>query len=310
MPDLPIIAKLLRASQLAYDVTTNGPVALRPPFGDIGFIEPPLGFAFGDAQIDAAMIGQTATETIVAFRGTLPLSSISPDKKQVLRDWLNELDALPVHGQDLPGLVHQGFLRSLNALWGDIARNIPADKPIFITGHSKGGALANLAAARWATLNPQPLPPIVTTFAGAKPGDEVFAEAYDRLVPHSVRYEFQDDIVPHLPPGEQFRSMFRGFDVFASAVAKAEARLPEGVSGFVGVGELQFIDWGGAVITDSLTLRFHRYLSIARLAVELKFGVIVADHTLGDEGGYSTALLPANTPGVVVQPVPGVSPVV
>ncbi len=94
------------------------------------------------------MVGETETEIIVAFRGTLPPTSNSPDQRQVLLDWLGDLDAFLVAGADLPGLVHQGFLGALDALWPDVANAITPGKTLYFTGHSKGGAIANLAAAR------------------------------------------------------------------------------------------------------------------------------------------------------------------
>jgi hypothetical protein len=304
---LTIAAKMLRASQQAYDVTAGGLVAIRPPYDQIGWLNPPQGFAVGLQRVDAALVGETDSEAIVAFRGTLPLSTASPDDRQVLLDWLGDLDALLVPGAHLPGLVHQGFLGALDVLWAGVAAAIPAGKPLYMTGHSKGGALANLAAARYAALNPQAPPPIVTTFGAAKPGDDSFAAAYDRLVPHSVRYENRDDIVPHLPPGLEFQAMFRNFDLFAPAVARAAAALPPGVGGFVGVGELKFIDWTGGIVADSPTLRFHRYLALAQLAVTFNLRTIIDDHTSGDEGGYAKAVLPPNAPPMVSQAVPGVS---
>jgi hypothetical protein len=210
----------------------------------------------------------------------------------VLLDWLNDFDAILVQGNQLPGLVHQGFLEALDALWSDVSRSIPSGKPIYFTGHSKGGALANLAAARWAAENAGRTPPFVTTFAAAKPGDADFQVAYDKLVPHSLRYEYQDDIVPHLPPGVEFRTMFANVPLLSNFIANSNSKLPEGAVGFVGVGDLKFIDWSDVIVGDSLQLRFQRYAHLIGLIVELNFGRIIADHSLDGGGGYATAILP------------------
>jgi hypothetical protein len=292
MSSLPIVARLLLAARQAYEIEMSGPVPTAAPYDKIGWLSAPTGFATGADRIDAALIGQTSSETIVAFRGTLPPTPDSPDKKQVLLDWLSDFDAILAHGDKLPGLVHKGFLDALDALWPDVARSVPAGKPIYFTGHSKGGALANLAAARWAAENAGETPPIVTTFAAAKPGDGDFQAAYDKLVPHSLRYEYQDDIVPHLPPGAEFRAMFAKVPLFNDFIANSNAKLPEGAVGFVGVGDLKFIDWSGAIVDDSLQLRFQRYAHLIGLVVELNFGRIIADHSLDDGGGYATAILP------------------
>jgi hypothetical protein len=292
MSSLPIVARLLLAARQAYEIEAPGPVSSGAPYDKIGWLSAPTGFATGADRIDAALIGQTASEIIVAFRGTLPPTPDSPDKRQVLLDWLSDFDAIPVHGDNLPGLVHQGFLDALNALWPDVADEVRSGKPIYFTGHSKGGALANLAAARWTAENVGKTPPFVTTFAAAKPGDADFQVAYDELVPHSLRYEYQDDIVPHLPPGVEFRAMFAGVPLFQNFIANSNAKLRDGAVGFVGVGDLKFIDWSDAIVENSLPLRFQRYAHLIGLVVELNFGRIIADHSLDDGGGYATAILP------------------
>ena len=290
MSALPIVARLLLAARETYDVEAAGPVAVGADYAPIGWLRSPQGFATGADRIDAALVGETATEIIVAFRGTLPPNADSPDKKQVLLDWLSDFDAVPTPGADLPGLVHQGFLTALDALWKDVSGAIVAGKPLYFTGHSKGGALACLAAARWAKQNAGQRPPLVTTFAAAKPGDAAFQQTYDRIVPHSVRYEFQDDIVPHMPPGVEFRAMFANVPLLSQPIAQSNALLPAGTVGYVGVGGLQFIDWDGDMVGDSVTLRFERYASLAERIVSLGFAEIIADHSIDDGGGYATAI--------------------
>jgi len=90
----------------------------------------------------------------LSFRGTLPPSS--PDKKQTLKDWLNDLEVALVVGDHLPGRVHHGFVGALDALWDGVLKLVTDQlatsmvKRLNITGHSKGGAVAHLAAARFA----------------------------------------------------------------------------------------------------------------------------------------------------------------
>ena len=64
----------------------------------------------------------------------------------------------------------------------------------------------------------------------------------------SLRYEYQDDIVPHLPPGVEFRAMFAKVPLFNDFIASSNAKLPDGAVGFVGVGDLKFIDWSDAIV--------------------------------------------------------------
>lgn len=146
-------------------------------------------------------------EIVLVFRGTL----VESDVRSVL-DWLNDLGTLLVHESGLPGRVHHGFLRSLNDLWPGILEvleqkgfsleasrgtppwNDPDRKTFYITGHSKGGALAILAGCRLQALFPR-----VVTFAAPMVGDVRFAANYPSDVP-VTRYEGVDDLVPWLPP--------------------------------------------------------------------------------------------------------------
>lgn len=296
----PIVGRLLLAASQAYDLTQSGPAPIDPAYAAIGWNGNPVGVVGGVDRIGAALVGATATEAIVAFRGTLPPNASSPDKRQVFLDWLNDFDALLVPGPNLPGLVHQGFLDQLEPIWNEVLAQIPQGKPIYITGHSKGGALANLAAARWATLNPAKTPPFVVTFAAAKPGDGGFEAVYDRIVPHSLRYEFQDDIVPHLPPGAAFHDVFKAVPTISDALVNLPSARMQGTAGYVYVGDLQFINWSKVIVPDSVLLRLDRYGHLAELFLTLGFEKIIADHSIDDGGGYANAILPAAAAAVAL----------
>lgn len=76
----------------------------------------------------------------IAFRGTNELA-----------DWLDNINAFSTKA--LFGEFHRGFYNSVEDLWLDIQAQIKqaqADKkrPIFLTGHSLGGAMATVAAAK------------------------------------------------------------------------------------------------------------------------------------------------------------------
>jgi hypothetical protein len=170
---------------------------------------------------DLALVGELLPEaagargaTVVAFRGTLDPTdrrNLADDRKRLLTilDWLHDDECLQVpfeeHHPEL-GRVHFGFNRAVAAIWDQIVPVIDrliAGQPtplILVTGHSKGGAMANIAALkirrRWRNAQVK-----VVTFAGARAGDAVFAKAYDREITSSIRYEFWPDPVPELPPG-------------------------------------------------------------------------------------------------------------
>ena len=282
---LSITQKLLCASRLAYTITSTGPVAVNDDSISAGFNAQLSGFAVGDQRIDAGLVGESDDGIVVAFRGTLPPSS--PNQGQMILDWASDLDAvLVVDALGLPGQVHQGFLSALNDLWSDmndvimpLTSGAPA-KQIYVTGHSKGGAMAYLAALRLRNKLPPTTPIYVATFAAAQAGDQDFATAYDAALPHTARYEYADDIVPHLPPSDVFKAMFGTVPFLAN-------KLQELNSGYVSAGELHFIDWSGNLVAESPVLRFERFTHLANLMVALGFKTIADDHSIDVGSGYA-----------------------
>jgi hypothetical protein len=285
---LSIAGKLLCTSRLAYTITNTGPVAANSDSISAGFNAQPSGFAVGDDKINAGLVGESDDGIVVAFRGTLPPTS--PNQGQMILDWADDLDAVfVVDALGLPGNVHQGFLSALNDLWTDMNDVImpltsaaPA-KPVYVTGHSKGGAMAYLAALRLRNKLPPTTPIYVATFAAARAGDQIFATAYDAALPHSARYEYADDVVPHLPPSDVFKTMFENVPFLAD-------KLQELHGGYASAGELHFIDWSGTLIADSPVLRFERFTHLANLMVALGFTTIADDHSIAAGSGYANGV--------------------
>lgn len=89
--------------------------------------------------------------------------------------------------------VHRGFLRALDCIWPDLLPAIAeqAHLPLFVTGHSLGGALAILAGTRLA-------PRAVYAFGCPRVGNAAFA-ASTRLPP-IYRVVHGQDLVPRVPP--------------------------------------------------------------------------------------------------------------
>ena len=291
---LSITARLLCAARHAYDVGTTGPVTNTPDSTRIGLTGQVDGFADGADRINAAFVGETPDEIVVAFRGTLPPGS--PNPGQVILDWASDVDAVLVTGTGgCPGNVHQGFQAALDTLWPQIQPAVKTrsdaspSKPIYVTGHSKGGPLANLAAMRLRAMFPVPPAPaiakpiLVATFAGARPGDDAFATAYDAAIPNSARYEYADDIVPHLPPSGEFVAMFRNIPDIGPVVQHLTL-------GYASVGDLHFIDWSGNLVADTPLLRFERFTHLARLMATFGFATIIADHSIAIGSGYDNAI--------------------
>ncbi|CAM4019692.1 lipase family protein [Paenibacillus alkaliterrae] len=99
------------------------------------------------------------------------------------------------------GLTHKGFtdiyMSARNQII-NIVKQLPADRPLFVTGHSLGGALATLASIDLA-VNSAFNNPIVYTFGAPRVGDPRFVSKYNATVASHWRFQNEFDIVPHLP---------------------------------------------------------------------------------------------------------------
>ncbi len=288
--------RLLKACQGAYVIGSNGGTnwPSSPAYNGVGFLSKPVAVIGGNRHIDACLIGETSEAVILAFRGTLPLSinagsEQSPDALMTsIDDWLHDADAVLVaaSGDIRDGQVHQGFKSALDSLWEDIAARLhvlqPAgsSRPLLVTGHSKGGSVAYLAAmrAQHAGFNVGG----VYTFAAARPGNEDFAAACESQFSELWRFEYQDDIVPHLPPSIGLWNHFEQY------LSKKPSNGILSRQAYASVGTLQFIDWQNHIVDDSVILGLRRMASLTVCLAQRNFRRIINDHSLG--GGYASAI--------------------
>jgi len=285
--------RLLCVSGAAYAITGNEPTLAPDPrsvyLKGAGFVRPPSVVNGGPREIDACLVGEIEDGIVVAFRGTL-LFNIHQITS--IRDWINDFEAVPVKADGFPGAVHEGFFSALRVLVPGIATQLQkqrigslADKPLLITGHSKGGAIAGLAA--WKFQGIEKIPVKVVTFAAAKAADASFRDAYTQARIDHVRYEYNNDIVPHVPLSEGgFVDMLKVIPFLGSQFDGLER------FDYQPVGVLRYINQLGQIQGDEPLLRAQRD---ARLVTELlqgHFAQIGSDHEFGCGSGYMRAAAP------------------
>jgi triacylglycerol lipase len=132
-----------------------------------------------------ALVRETGEAVVVAFRGT-----------HRPQDFI--VDGEAWRFQTAQYGVHWGFWNSICSLArdvNDVVLPLCAGKPLFVTGHSLGGALAMLYAAHWS-----PAPRAVYTFGQPRVGDARFRDIYNAtLGARTWRVVNEEDIVPRIP---------------------------------------------------------------------------------------------------------------
>lgn len=192
-----------------------------------------------DTQVMLVTSGSPAQFAVLVFRGT-------DTQRDRITDITIGLQFLMLHK---PGL-HRGFRRALDSVWPEIDAELATlDCPVFYTGHSLGGALATLAAARRAPNR------AVYTFGSPRVGNLAFARTLRHLPIHRVVDDI--DIVAMVPPA------LLGFAHVGQAV---RLRAPRGK------GMVQPLGWRHrppALLADHAPVNYIDRMPSARRALEL-----------------------------------------
>lgn len=252
--------------------------------------------------VNSALIGCTHDGITIAFRGT---------QNSSLLDWLQNAalflsDTIDESSLKIQGKVHNGFFRGTKSLWKpvktvlkDMLQECEANgwsTDIYLTGHSKGGAMASIAAMLMKRDPDLPDPKLVVTFASARVGDSKFRESYNQKV-NQTSYEAHLDLVPFLPPssstieamGEKMSSMIEG-------VLWSETSLPmkdKFVWDYQTVGQRRFIDKDNTIvseISDALDVQRIKDIDKSTFSVIDEFREVQACLTSEGLGKYFEAI--------------------
>lgn len=143
------------------------------------------------------------------------LSFSVEDTMRVIYDWGNDFRAMAVADSEfhIKGKLHEGFYNSVKNLWIEpsckknlkslvLELKLAKEKgmKIYFTGHSKGGALAQIAAVMVANADKTAKPDAIYTFGSPRFANKEFSKFYEsQFKKSSWRFEYRNDIIPHLP---------------------------------------------------------------------------------------------------------------
>ncbi|KAI9131669.1 lipase family protein [Acaryochloris sp. CCMEE 5410] len=159
----------------------------------------------------------------------------------------------------MPGQVHTGFAQTVanlanintnashssSGFINEVKKRMLSndiEKNLVITGYSKGGAIAQLAAILLTKLGIPASKIKVRTFAAPKCGDKAFADKFNEIFPNALRYEYQDDVIPHYPFNNEFRDIVvKELNPLIRRVITTIHERDDSSSEYIHAGKLQYI---------------------------------------------------------------------
>lgn len=294
----PHDCELLAASGAAYCVAAGAadfvPDTVFAP--RVPYVAPPRVATGGPGRVNAATVGRCPFGIVVAFRGTISPTQSDPDSWV---DWLYDFFAVPFTSGAgsfrLPGQVHLGFFDATTTIIEEVRALVAAldpgpETPVFVTGHSKGGAMATIGSLMLARNLGIPAVGPVVTFAAPRPGDAAFRAGFDAAL-RQIRYEHAGDIVPLVPPSltrfeEAIGRVFAG-----SAAARRLRDLLHAARewNYVPVGEKLFITRRGTVTPGEpeMLQQVAVLTEVMEDIVSGDFSSFARAHSIAPGGGYS-----------------------
>jgi hypothetical protein len=217
-------------------------------------------------------LGVCDTHAVLAFRGTDPVT---------LPNWVTDAVVRLVDRGEYEGRVHLGFSSVLHRTWEQIERlldTIAPEKPLFLAGHSMGGALAMLTACRLARAGRSPA--AIYTFGSPRVGDPAFCAGY--ALP-TYRVVNRLDLVPEMPLASQKRFLPERPRFTNEKFLDQLKRMADRVPCYGHVKMLVYIDMDGAIVPDADIHPWHAPAVARAIATRGKsFHEGITDHLIAN----------------------------
>ena len=254
---------LAHASDVAYQRSPAAAARDRLGLDAVGFVN--------KVTRTRGFLGVCDTPAVLAFRGSDPVT---------LPTWLTDAVVRLVEREEYAGRVHLGFASALRRTWDKIARvlDVVGGKPLFLTGHSMGGALAVLAACRLAKLG---ITPVATyTYGSPRVGDPAFCAGYAL---RTYRIVNRMDLVPEMPLASAKSLLPRTPRVTNEKILAKLHRLAERVPCYGHVNTFVYIDRDGEITTDADVEPWHVHAVARAIATRGKsFHEGITDHLISN----------------------------
>lgn len=186
--------------------------------------ENPLPFQFAvdkhvkSSETDTqALILSCTDRIIITFKGTTSMRNLKTSI-QLSFDYLHSVVRLNADGEDesvrlkklfgsryMSGRIHKGFATAYKSVMDEVVSRVrflrqEKPRPVFLTGHSLGGALATICSLDlWVKLKINRREIFVSTFGSPRVGNMDFAAVYREVVPLHWRIVVAPDMIAKLP---------------------------------------------------------------------------------------------------------------
>lgn len=164
-----------------------------------------------------ALVVDCSDRIIVTFKGTTSMKNLRTSMR-VSHERLSSVVRTNVYGEDesgrlkrlfktryARGKIHSGFATAYSSIANEVMEYVQQlrekkKRPVFLTGHSLGGALATICSLDlWVKLDISRREIFVSTFGSPRVGNREFAEIYREVVPLHWRIVVDPDMVARLP---------------------------------------------------------------------------------------------------------------
>jgi hypothetical protein len=216
-------------------------------------------------------VGVCDTHAVLAFRGSDPVT---------LPNWLTDVVVKLVEHVEYEGRVHHGFSSALKRTWSKIETILDdvKDKPLFLTGHSMGGAIAVLAAYRLAKMGRPPV--AVYTYGAPRVGDRTFCSSY--TLP-TYRVVNRLDLVPEMPLASLKRLLPKKLVLTNKKVLGKLKQMTGRAPCYGHVKTFVYIDMDGEITTDPELETWHSHAIARAIATKGKsFLEGITDHLISN----------------------------